>query len=196
VPVPQQRCLAAARFGNFGPAVETKSKVAYAGPGKRRTVTRIARGSPVEQVARLEQLSLPQPGKVREGAGVDVIAGMIARRAVGRHAVSATPTAGSMTPATLTATCPEARPRLRASLQGDDRQRRGVAALPRLDPASHQATGAGLTLTYAMLFGHLGGALRFRDRRAHRAENTSHLVHLNGPKSDHRADRHGECQAA
>lgn len=40
--------------------------------------------SPVEQVARLEQLSLPQPGKVREGAGVDVIAGTIARRAVGR----------------------------------------------------------------------------------------------------------------
>jgi hypothetical protein len=31
-------CLAAARFGNFGPAVGTKSKVAYAGPGKRRTV--------------------------------------------------------------------------------------------------------------------------------------------------------------
>jgi hypothetical protein len=44
----------------------------------------------------------------------------------------------------------------------------------------------------------LGSALRMRggSRRASRAENTSHLVHLNRPKRDYFANRHRECDAA
>src|SRR5207244_7859738 len=73
----------AACHGIFRPTVETKSKMAYPGPGKRQAVPRIARDRLSEQITCFEQLLLPQPRKVRQGAQVEIVGRKVACRPVG-----------------------------------------------------------------------------------------------------------------
>src|SRR5215472_2387465 len=70
--------------GIFRPAVDRKSIVAYPGPGKCQAIARVARDRLSEQIACLEQLLLPQPRKIRQGAQVEIVGRQVVCWPVGR----------------------------------------------------------------------------------------------------------------
>src|SRR6266446_5358716 len=78
----QSQRLAAARLRVLRPSVETEPEVADAGPGKRRTIARIAGDRAIEQLARLEQLLLGRPRKTRQCPQVEIVSGQVLRRAL------------------------------------------------------------------------------------------------------------------
>jgi hypothetical protein len=80
----QSERLAATDLPVFRPTVETKSKLAYARPGKRWAVPGVVRDRLIEQVPRLEELLLTGLGKLRQRAQVQFVGGKVVCRPVGR----------------------------------------------------------------------------------------------------------------
>src|SRR5262249_20503131 len=80
----QSEGFAKARRRVFCPTVETNSEITYGGPGKRRTIARIADDRAIEQFTGLEQLLFAGPREVRQRSQVEVVRSLVLWRAFRR----------------------------------------------------------------------------------------------------------------